>query len=173
MPFKTFNNWLFDGKPDNPVPPSLLVYNSPITPMYAIKLFVLTGELNYYLDQNFNHMGLLYLNKEELFKFIKQCVKDFRVHRKSLPYFPYKKKDQLFDILRKKYPMLKDYDITLLCQLIEKSKEKESIYTAFGMTDAKKTSKPKPKKQKKKKTKKGIPLKDFLKKGFRMVTVEK
>jgi hypothetical protein len=50
MPFKTYLNWLFDGREDTPIPepvtdkdgkvivPDIMKYNSPITHTYAISL---------------------------------------------------------------------------------------------------------------------------------------
>ena len=99
MPFKTFNTWLFDGnlKSDIPNREILLKYNSPITSMYAINIFLSVGKLNYYLNQQFNNVGLWYLDREELFKFIKKCVKDFKVQRNQLSYIPYpKRKDKIW-----------------------------------------------------------------------------
>jgi hypothetical protein len=84
MPYKTFNNWLFDGLLDTPIPketfdkngkviiPSLLNYKSPITHTFILKLFLKNLPLNYFLNQYCNDINIRYLKKEELFFFIKK-----------------------------------------------------------------------------------------------------
>ena len=85
MPYKLFNSWLFDGKKNSPIPRSekvdILKYNSPITHTFVISLFLRNGPLNYYLDENFNNIGLRYLTREDLFKFVKKCVIDFKIKK--------------------------------------------------------------------------------------------
>lgn len=136
MPFKTFNNWIFDGNLKSEIPDkeNLLKYNSPITVTYVINMFILNAKLNYYLNEYFNNIGLRYLDKEEFFRFIKKCVHDFKVQRKSIPFIQnYRRNSQLFEKFRKKIPMIKSYDISLLCDLVDKSKDKDVIYSSLGL----------------------------------------
>jgi hypothetical protein len=152
-PFSIFFNWLFDGNIKSEIPkpkvsdsgeiiiPDLLKYNSPITVTFLLKVFLRHAKMNSYLDKYFNNINLRYLDKEEFFKFIKQCIIDFKVNKKDLVYYQYEKKDILFDKLRKKVPLLKNGDLTLLCTLIEKSEQKEDVYNSLGMEAAKKTKK--------------------------------
>jgi len=154
MPFKTFNNWLFDCniKSEFPNPEVLLKYNSPITHTYVLSLFVLNAKLNHFLNEYFNNVGVRYLDKEEFFRFIKKCVIDFKVQRKSIPYVQsYNRMTNLFNKLEKKVPLLKKYDIALLCDIIDKDPEKELIYSSLGLDN---TIKPKNKKEVKPKNKK-------------------
>lgn len=150
-PFQCFFNWMFDGNNKSEIPkpkvsdsgevivPDLLKYNSPITPTFILKVFLRHAKMNSYLDKYFNNINLRYLDKEEFFKFIKQCVMDFKVNRRDLVYYQYEKKDVLFDKLRKKIPLLKNGDLSLLCTLIEKSEQKEDVYNSLGMEAVKKT----------------------------------
>ncbi len=121
------------------------------------------GSLNHYLDKYFNNMGLRYLSKEEVFKFIKKCVIDFRVRRRDTVFYKFRRQDKLYNILREKFPQFKNDDISLLCELIEKSDEKEAIYNSVGLA----TPKKKKLKMGKKRVKKGkVPLKQFLAEHF-------
>ena len=86
MPFKTFNTWLFDGNQSSPIPKDILKYNSPISHTYVISLFLKNGTLNNYLDKYFNDLNLRYLTKEELFRFIKKCVLDFKIKTIDSPF---------------------------------------------------------------------------------------
>ena len=161
---------MFDGSRQTPIPKAtekvdILKYNSPITHTFALQLFMRHGPLNHYLDKYFNNIGLRYLTKEELFLFLKTCVLDFRVLRRDTVFYPYRQKNKLYDVLRDKYPELKNDDVSLFTEIIEKSEDRETIYETLGL------GKP-PKKQKvkigKKKidTKKKIPLKQFMEKHF-------
>jgi len=167
MPYKTFNNWLFDGNLESPFPKptdkiNLLKYNSPITHVFVLQLFLRSGKLNDYLNKYFNNIGLRYLDKEEFFKFIKKCVIDFRVTKRDTVFYPRQAKNKLFDILRLKFPYLKKDDVYLLIDGIEKSDQKEGIYHALGMEVPKKR-----KIRTGKKVKKGkVPLMDFLAEHF-------
>jgi len=179
MPFKTFTSWLFDGNRNSPIPkpsftkegkisvPDILKYNSPITHTFALQLFMRSGPLNYYLDKYFNDINVRYLSREELFLFLKKCVMDFKVTKRDTVFYPYKAKNKLYDILKKKLPELKGYDISLLCDIIEKSPEKKSIYNALNLEI------PKKKKmkmgEKKNKEKKKISLKEFLEEHFSII----
>jgi len=174
VPFKTFLGWVFDGNKNSPLPsprvaddgkvlvPNILAYNSPITATYVISIFLRNGKLNEYLDKHLNNMGLWYLEREELFKFIKKCVIDFRVQRKDLVYLSYKTKNKLYEILRDRISYLKNDDLELMCTLIDKSEEKSSIYQTLGIEQPKKRKIEEKKEEKDKK----ISLSEFLKEHF-------
>ena len=169
MPYKTFSNWIFDGSLTSPIPKpqgdiDILKYNSPITHTFVLQMFMRNGSLNHYLDKYFNDINVRYLSKEELFLFIKKCVIDFRVRKSDIVYYQYRAKNKLYDALRDKIPDLKNNDISLLCDIIEKSSDKDTIYSSLGL------EKP-PKKQKvkigeKKIEKEKISLADLLEKHF-------
>jgi len=172
-PYQIYNKWLFDGSRNTPLPKptekiNILKYNSPITHTFVLQMFMRHGPLNYYLDKYFNNIGLRYLSKEELFLFIKKCVIDFRVLKRDTVFYKYRQKDKLFDAVRGKFPELKNHDVSLFCDIIEKSDDRDTIYETLGL------SKP-PKKQKvkigKKKidTKNKIPLEAFMEKHFSII----
>ena len=171
MPFKTFNSWLFDGNIKTPIPKEkngvdILKYNSPITHTFVISLFLRNAKLNHYLNSYFNNMNLRYLEKEELFFFVKKCVIDFRVKKRDIVYYPRKARNQLYEKLREKIVILKNGDVSLLCDVINKSEDKDTIYESLGID--------KPKKQKlrsKKIKKKKITLKQFLKEHFSTIKI--
>ena len=179
MPYKTFNSWLFDGDKNSPIPkptftkegkvliPDILKYNSPITHVFALQLFMRHGQLNYYLNNYFNDINVRYLNREELFLFLKKCVIDFKVHKRDMVFYPWRSKTKLFNILTKKLPELKGYDVSLLCDIIEKSPDKSSIYNALNLEI------PKKKKMKvgknKTKAKKKVSLKEFVEEHFSII----
>jgi len=123
-------------------------------------MFLKHGPLNHYLDKYFNDISLRYLNKKELFTFIKKCVLDFRVRRSDTSFTPYTRKTKIFTALRNKFPELKNCDVSLLCDLVEESDEKEAIFNTLGL------EKPKKLKTKKQPRSKKVSLKEFMAKHF-------
>ena len=169
-PYQIFNSWLFDGSIDTPLPKphdgiDLLKYSSPITHTFVLQMFMRHARLNKYLDEYFNNIGLRYLPKDELFLFIKKCIIDFRVLKRDTVFYPYRQKNKLFDALRNKLPELKNNDLTLLCDIIEKMDNKDSIYETLGLEKPPKKQKIKISKNKEVSSEK-ISLKELLEKHF-------
>jgi|GEM_PF-2281972 len=181
MPYKTFFNWLFDGDINSEIPkqrtddkgkvitPDILKYNSPITHTYVVSIFLRHAPLTLYLNEYFNNINLRYLDKEDLFRFIKKCVQDFRIKRNDTVYYPRKDRQKLFEILRERTPQLKDHDLFLLCDLIEKSDKKDQIYSALGTTVPKKEQMKIKKNKSKNDVGKKISLSKFMERHFSIV----
>jgi hypothetical protein len=180
MPFRTFNSWLFDGQKNTPIPkpktnddgkvimPDILKYNSPITHTFVLAMFLKHGPLNYYLNEYFNNMNVRYLSREELFIFIKKCVQQFKIQKSQITFYPRQQKVILYEKLRDRVPLLKNDDIYLLCDLVEKSDNKDAIYDSLGMDMSKKTKLKKAKKL----TSKKITLKKFLSDHFSTIKLK-
>jgi len=171
-PYTIFNNWLFDGNIKSNLPkgkdiPDLLNYKSPINHLYMVSMFLNQGKLNHFLNEYFNNIGLYYLDKEELMKFIKKCVIDFKIQKRNLPYFTRQKNNKLFNTLRKKIPYMKNHDITLLCDLIDSSKEKNEIYYSLSLEKPETIKKQKGLKKQQKKEKETVD--EFIKNNFKVI----
>jgi len=149
MPYKTYTNWLFDGDLKKEIPKELLKYNSPISVYYALSMFILNEKFTTFLDEHLNNMGLYYLDKEELFNFLKRGVKELKIQRNSIPFIPYSRREKLYEALRKRIPVLKNYDIDLLSDIINNSENKDNIYNSLGLVKIEKPKKVKKTKQKK------------------------
>lgn len=177
MPFRTFSNWLFDGNINSEIPkpkkdangkdiiPDILKYNSPITNQYVISIFLKNSILNHYLNRYLNNVGVWYLEKEDLFKFIKKCVIDFKVKKYDLVYYKRKKEDKLYQVMRERFPFLKNHDVRLFCKIVEASQERDAVYQKFNLEAPKKEKFRKNKKNKDKK----ISLESFLGENFSMM----
>lgn len=179
MPFKTFTNWLFDGKYNNDPPEELTKNSSPISNLYCMSLFMNCGSLNHYLNRYLNNYGIFYVPKDEMMKFIKRCIRDFKVSRKHIWYYSKKqKKDDLFSTLSERYPLLKEYEIYHLCEIVNKSKDKDRILQGLGLKSDVKKQKVK-KKDKNKNNKKDqkqyndLNIETFLTKNFTTIEVQK
>ena len=173
MPFKTYYTWLFDGNKDSKIPaprtddngkvvvPDILKYNSPITNSYVISVFLKNLPLNKYLDKYFNNINVHSIPREELLYFIKKCVLDFRVGRYDTVYYKRRYNDKLYLLIEKRYPYLKSFEVDYICNMINKSDNKQGIYKSLGLEA--------PKRQKirtKKRVVKKRSLKDFLAENF-------
>jgi hypothetical protein len=168
-PYKLFWGWVFNGNPKSPVPSPevLLKYNSPIHATFLLKSFITHGKLNHYLNTWLNNIGVRYIDREELFFFIKQCVIDFKIKRKDVHYSPYQPKDALLEKIQDKFPTLKPHDVLLYCDIVTKSKDKEALYKAFGVEKPKKYKTPTSKKKQEK-----VTLKEFLNNNFQSIPVK-
>jgi len=164
-PYQLYNNWIFNPDQKVEIPKELLKYNSPITVFYALNMFIMNSKLNSFLNEHFNNISVHYLEKEELFKFLKKCVKDFKIQRNSIPYIPFNRKEKLYEALRRKIPTLKNYEISSLCDIVNKSEQKDSIYNALGLV---KTEKPAKIKKTKQKNKEKINIKEYLKLNYQV-----
>lgn len=181
MPWKTFTNYLFDGKYHSDPPEEITKNNSPISNLYCISLFMKCGKLNHYLNRYLNNYGVFYIPKDEMFKFIKKCVRDYNISKKDIWYFSKKqKKNELYDILRERYPLLKEYEIYDMINVINKSKDKNEILQSLGLKkDVKKQKVTKKDKKRKEENKKktdnkqeeynDMKVDDFLTKNFVIV----
>lgn len=174
MPYKTFQNWLFDQNPKSKIPsgegiPDLLSYKSPITQQYMISLFLNQGKLNHFLNEYFNNIGLYYIDKEELMKFLKKCVIDFKIQRNSLPFIPRTRNTKLFEAIKNKIPIMKKNDVSTLCDIIDNSSEKEIVYYSLGLEKPETIKKQKGLKKKTKKERETI--KDFIKNNFKVISL--
>jgi len=178
MPFKTYFNWLFDGNINSKIPaprttedgkvivPNILKYNSPITNRYVISVFLRNLSLNKYLDQYFNNINIYSIPREELLYFIKKCVLEFRVGKYDTTYYKRKYNDKLYNVIEKRYPQLKSFEVDFLCDIINKSDKRDTFYNSLGLENIKK--------QKIKSTKKIVvkkSLKDFIAENFSIMEV--
>ncbi len=165
MPWKSLNSWLYDGSRKSPVPEILLKSGSPITHQTLLKMFINHGPLNHYLNKYMNTVWIFKIDKEEILKFIKKCVLDYKIRKGSAFFSRRQAQDKLFDILRDKIPTFKNDDLALLSTIISKSKNRDEIYESLGMktTKMKKSKKVKPKK---------ISQKVYINENFNIIEVK-
>lgn len=173
-PYHTFWNWCFDGYKKTPIPkptdniPDILKYNSPINETFLLRSFIKHEKLNHFLNKNINNINSRYIDKKELFFFIKQCVQKYKIKKNNIYYLPrHGYKENLFNKLKQKYPVFKNSDIELMIELINKNENRDSILGALGIDKPKKT-----KVKNKKTTTKKISLKKFITVNFNIVKVE-
>ena len=174
MPYKTYQNFIFDGNLKSKLPtgeniPDILKYNSPITNQYMISMFLNHGKLNSFLNEYFNNINLYYLEKTDLMQFIKQCIIDFKIQKNSIPFIPFQKNTKLFETLKKKIPVLKSHDLKLLCELIDKMDNKTDIYYSLGLEKPETIKKQKGLKKKTKKENETVD--EFIKNNFKVMII--
>lgn len=146
--YSIFFDWLFDGNMKSPIPThsdfDLFKYNSPINETFLLKMFINNGSLNYLLN-DYNNIGIRYIDREELFIFIKSCVIGFKIKRNTIHYSQYRNREKIFSKLTEKFPLYKHYEISLLIDKIENIEpdKKQKIYSSLGIEDKKKIVKKK------------------------------
>jgi len=131
-------------------------------------MFLKHGPLNQYLNEYFNNINVRYLSRKELFIFIKKCVQQFKIQKSQITFYPRQPRVILYEKLREKMAVLKNDDVYLLCDLVEKSDNKDAIFDSLGLDKPKKT---RIKKQKKLKAKK-ITVNKFLKDHFSTIKLK-
>lgn len=179
MPYKQFLDWAFSSDQKLPLPKpiidengkekiNILKYNSPINVNYLLPLFILNGPLNLFLNTWLNNSSTYYIEKEELLLFIKKCIKDYKIQRNSIPYINRSKKDtKLYTVLRKRIPTLKNYDVDLLCDLIDRNEEEKSLI--YHSLNLEKPEKVKQKKLSDRSEVKETNVKKYLEKNFSLL----
>ena len=167
MPWKSLNMWLYDGIKQSEIPPILLKSGSPVTHQTLIKMFINNGPLNHYLNKYLNSKWVFSIQKDELLRFIKQCIIDYKIRKNSSFHSRRPTKDKLIEVLREKIPTLKNNDLALLSDIITKSEDRDTIFETLGL---KSPSTKKIKKIKKsKKTK--ISQKEYISENFNYIEV--
>jgi len=134
-PYTLLNRWLYDGSRSTQVPEDVLKDKS-VSQLYLLYFFQASPFI-LYISKHFNNYGLFQMDREDVFKFIKECVllTGYRppfVQRLKPP------KSKFVDCLRLKYPFLKDEELWMLVDIIDKSDEKDNIYEMFGLYTPKK-----------------------------------
>jgi hypothetical protein len=177
-PYKVFWEWIFDGNlksslPSGPNIPDLLNYKSPISELFLLRSFMKCGKFNAYLNSYLNNFGIRNVDKLEIFMFIKEGVRDFKISRNDIFFCnQYKSCTKLFLKLRNRYKDLKNEEISMLCDIVDESENKASYYTSLGLDVVKKeTLKVKKKSDKKSSKIKKISLDDFMK-NFKIMPVD-
>jgi len=144
--YRSLTTWLFDGQINSDLPKKdeILKYNSPITHQFILCCFMQVPKFNHYLNEELNNFDLYKIPKWELLKFMKQMVTQLRLSFDR--HYTWRKNSyitttKLFNILWKRYPYLKRYEINMLCQYIDNlpNQEKEQYYATFGLDKPKKT----------------------------------
>lgn len=165
--FYDFFNWLYDKnlKSELPNKDELLKYNSPITPVFLMKVFINSPKIVMFFDQYINNVNSWYVDKEEFFRFFKKCIIDFKIQKDSQLYYQQTRKNELFEKLRSKISILKNDDLMLLCEIVERNKDKDAIYSSLGITKAQKTKTKKEKGDK-------VSFQEFIDINFSIIEIE-
>lgn len=143
-PYKLFWDWVFNGIPKSPLPsgegiPDLLGYKSPINETFLLKSFIKCQAFSLYLNKYLNNIGIRYIEKIDLFLFIKSSVVDFKISRYDVFFSnQWKSSSKLYGKLRLRYKDLKDDEISYMCELIDISQKKDLYYTSLGLDIVKK-----------------------------------
>jgi hypothetical protein len=134
-PYKILTNWLYDGSKLTQFPQELIDDKS-IGQNFLLYFFQ-QSSYGLIISKIFNNFGLYILDRIEVFKFIKEAV-SISGYKQQYIERGIKHSEKFEKLLKLKFPYLKNYELPLLVDIIDKSEEKESIYQMFGIYDIKK-----------------------------------
>jgi len=129
-PYTLLNRWLFDGSKSTKIPEDIEKDKS-ISHMYLLYFFR-PSSYGLIISKLFNNWNLFSLDRIEVFYFLKECVMMSGYKPPFVQKIP-AKKSKLVDILQEKYPFLKNEELFMLVENIDKSDEKDSVYEMFGL----------------------------------------
>lgn len=158
-PFQIFNNWMFDNNINTEIPEELLDYKSPITQLYLLTIFSSVKNVVPYIDKYLNNRDIWVIPKNEIFLFFKHMVMDNRIKKYDTLFTKRRKDSELYKILEKKFPLLKNYELDNLCDIIDNCSDKDDIYYSLGLIKEEKIKKTK--KEQKNKKKDILPITDI------------
>lgn len=133
--YTLLNRWLYDGSKTTKIPEDVLKDKS-IGQTFLIYFFQYS-HYNIVINKLFNNYGLFSLEREDIFKFVKECVLLSGYKQQFISKAP-KTTSKLYTILKNKYPFLKKQEINLLIENIDNSDQKDDVYEMFGFYKPKK-----------------------------------
>ncbi len=133
--YTILNRWMFDGN-QNSTMPLQLIDDKSISPMYVLYYFQMS-KYSTYINKVFNNYYIFSMSKIDMFKFLKKCSLLSGYKPPFLKRTP-KKKSQMVDALKVKYPYLKREEVFMLVDFIDASNDKDTIYEMFGFYTPKK-----------------------------------
>jgi len=134
-PYTVLNRWIYDGSKTTTLPQELI--DDKVIRTDIILYHFQCSKYIPYISELFNTYDVYQLSKIDVFKFLKQCVRDSGFK----PSFFAKiktEKNKLYKVLKLKFPYLKSYDIELLIDQIDNSVQKDAIYETLGFYTPKK-----------------------------------
>jgi hypothetical protein len=134
-PYKILTDWLKDGSRMTQFPQEL-VDDKSIGQNFLLYFFQ-QSPYGLVISKLFNNFGLYVLDRIEVFKFIKESIM-LSGYRQQYIERGEKRSEKFEKLLKLRFPYLKNYELPLLVEIIDKSDEKESIYQMFGIYDSKK-----------------------------------
>lgn len=154
-PYQKFRDWLHH--PSNiQLDPEVI---KGINKRSILCMFGNSNKLTIFLNKHFNNFGMMKLDDEEFYLFIKQLVKDFRLDKYSYSFFHHSKIDKELRELHKKFPYLKRTEITALLEFAKEDEEFNRLEATLGIEKVKKT---KSRKKKSESAKSGESFSDWL-----------
>lgn len=146
-PWTLLNRWYQDGSSKSPIPPEVL--QAKIVGGQTILYFFMNSEYSPFINKIFNNWDTFQLPQEDVLQFIKTSIQLSGYSDKFFKRFK-EQRSQLHARLRQKYPLLKNDDLNLLCDIVDQRDDKDVIYETLGLKKPTKSKVSKSKKTTKK-----------------------
>lgn len=134
-PFVIFKDWLFDGDMESELPKESMFLASPRN---VLNLFGAHGKLTVFLNEYFNNFESIKLNNINFCKMIKEIIIKRGINKYSTTFYSNLKEDAGIVELKRKFPLLKSYEIPVLLKKMEESEENTYFLEAIGKGTVKK-----------------------------------
>ena len=128
--YTILNRWLYDGSTSTKIPEEIEKDKS-ISQMYILYYFR-PSPYGLVISKLLNNWGIFSLDRLEVFQFMKQCIMLTGYKPPFIQKVP-AKKNKISGMLKEKYPYLKNEEIFMMIDIIDKSDEKDRIYEMFGI----------------------------------------
>jgi hypothetical protein len=134
-PFAIFKEWLFDGDMESEIPKESIFLASPRN---VLNLFGAHGKLTIFLNEYFNNFESVKLNNVNFCKMIKEIIIKRGINKYSTTFYSNLKEDSGIVELKRKFPLLKSYEIPVLLKKMEQTEENTQFLEAIGKGTVKK-----------------------------------
>lgn len=134
-PFHEFENWLFD-KNINSVLEDYVI--RAINPIAVMNRFSDLGGVTVFLDSVFNNYNVMKINKLNFYTMLKEIIIKKNIKKTDLQWLLSSKKDSEAEVIKKHFPIFKNYEIRLLLAILEKDPKLESFLESVGLFKHKK-----------------------------------
>lgn len=134
-PYTILNRWLYDGSKQTSIPEELV--KSKAISQNVLLYFFQQSHYGLYISEVFNNFGIYQLDRLDVFRFLKYCILMSGYKPRYIPRTN-NTRTKFLKILKKKFPFLKDYEISELINHIDQMKEKDAIYESVGLYTPKK-----------------------------------
>ncbi len=133
--YTLLNRWLHDGSKTSKLPEEIIEAKN-IGPQYILYYFK-DSVYNIWINEHFNNYYMFSLDKEDVFKFMKECV---RYTGYSPDYYPRYNNTikKLTKALMIKFPYLKKEDVDFMADMIDNGDDADQIYETLGLKNPKK-----------------------------------
>ncbi len=137
-PYILFNNWLFDGDLETPIPEPWVL--RALNPCTILQSFSMLNSITVYLDETFNNFNIYQIEKETFFKYLKEFVIRKKISKNHICFFRHHKEDKDITYIHNLIPYIKRYEVFQFLDVIKNDEEfNDRFLITIGLKEEKKS----------------------------------